>query len=66
MTSSRNNPTAAFDRHLHDVEKRLEVARAAVHRYHEGNTDELSVLNTFADARKAMDRILLDILEKKP
>jgi predicted urease superfamily metal-dependent hydrolase len=61
---NRNNPTAVFDRHLHDVEKKLEDARAAVHRYHEGGADELTVLNSFSDARKAMDRILLDILEK--
>lgn len=65
MAASRNNPTQAFERHLHEVEAKLETARSAVHRYHQGGTDELTVLNTFSDARKAMDSILLDILEKR-
>lgn len=64
MRSARQNPTGVFLKHLEDVEGVIEAARSALHQYRMGENDELDVLNAFSDARKAMDRLLLELLEK--
>jgi len=53
-----------FLKHLEQVEGQIEAARLALHQYRMGENDELDVLNAFSDARKAMDRLLLEMLEK--
>jgi hypothetical protein len=58
------NPTGVFLKHLEQVEGQIEAARLALHQYRMGENDELDVLNAFSDARKAMDRLLLEMLEK--
>jgi hypothetical protein len=64
MSRTRQNPTGVFLKHLEDVEGVIETARVALHQYRMGENDELDVLNAFSDARKAMDRLLLELLEK--
>ena len=58
------NPAGVFLKHLEDVEGVIEAARVALHQYRMGENDEMDVLNAFSDARKAMDRLLLEMLEK--
>jgi len=58
------NPKKAFLKHIEEVEAKLDEAREAAAHYRQGDADELDVLNAFSTARKAMDRLLLEILEK--
>lgn len=64
MRNARSNPTGVFLRHIADVEAKIEAARRAAEQYRLGENDELTVLDAFSTARKAMDRLLLEILEK--